>query len=237
LLGEKIGHVMQYASCVFVCNDYLASYARKWNRCIEQVPTVVQDESYAGMRKKKKKHNGTFVIRWIGSRTTSPYLLTLLPLMERFVRRYEDVVFRLVGFDTDLIDGRIRKECHIEVIPWDEMMEVEAICSFDVGIMPLPDTPWTKGKCGFKLIQYMACAKAVTASPVGVNRQMVEEGVNGFLCDGPNEWERAWQQLYEERIRCKEMGQAGLRRYKERYLYEKVCRAYMRKLNAIRERL
>ncbi|MDR9769432.1 glycosyltransferase [Acetomicrobium sp.] len=83
----------------------------------------------------------------------------------------------------------------VEILPWTEENEVAAIQNFDVGIMPLPDGPWERGKCGYKLIQYMACGRPVVASPVGVNRQIVEHGVNGFLANDTADWITALREL------------------------------------------
>jgi glycosyltransferase involved in cell wall biosynthesis len=100
---------------------------------------------------------------------------------------------------------------------WDEATETAEIGNFDVGIMPLPDNPWERGKCGFKLIQYMACGKPVVASPVGVNREIVVEGVNGFLASTQKEWVDALLRLKENPALRRTMGERGRRMVEERY--------------------
>jgi glycosyltransferase involved in cell wall biosynthesis len=97
----------------------------------------------------------------------------------------------------------------MESIAWSEQTEVQSIANFDIGIMPLLDEPFARGKCGYKLIQYMACGLPVVASPVGVNSQIVEHGVNGFLADTPEQWEHALQTLLTDASLRQRMGQAG----------------------------
>ena len=100
---------------------------------------------------------------------------------------------------------------------WDEATETGEIGKFDVGIMPLPDNPWERGKCGFKLIQYMACGKPVVASPVGVNREIVVDGVNGFLASSHDEWVRALERLKSDPELRRTMGANGRRMVEEKY--------------------
>jgi glycosyltransferase involved in cell wall biosynthesis len=103
------------------------------------------------------------------------------------------------------------------VLPWREDTEVDEMRRFDVGIMPLPDEPWARGKCGFKLIQYMACSLPVVASPVGVNAEIVQDGVNGSLATTTAEWVQALQALRADLGMRQRMGVAGRRRVEERY--------------------
>jgi glycosyltransferase involved in cell wall biosynthesis len=104
-----------------------------------------------------------------------------------------------------------------EVRPWAEADEVRDIGEFDVGIMPLPDAPWERGKCGYKLIQYMACAKPVVASPVGVNHQLVASGVNGYLATTAGEWQQALAHLRADRALGQRLGEAGRAQIVDRY--------------------
>jgi hypothetical protein len=102
-------------------------------------------------------------------------------------------------------------------IPWTEQTEAASIASFDIGIMPLLDGAFERGKCGYKLIQYMACGLPVVASPVGVNRQIVEHGVNGFLAETPEQWEQALQTLLADAGLRQRMGQAGRLKVEQHY--------------------
>ena len=107
----------------------------------------------------------------------------------------------------------------IASVPWSEDTEVASLQTLDVGIMPLLDGPFERGKCGYKLIQYMACGLPVVASPVGVNRQIVEHGVNGFLAETPAQWAEALQTLLADPALRERMGQAGGRKLKPNTAY------------------
>ena len=201
LLGKKIDVVMRRASTVTVGNDYLGERARAAGaRSIEYVPTAVDLDRY---RARLPRHGAPFTIGWIGSPSTVKYLSLVGPALAAFCH---DANARLVvvGARVAELDG-----VPVEMRPWSETTEVEDILDFDVGIMPLPDDPWERGKCGYKLIQYMACSRPVIASPVGVNRQIVEHGVNGFLATTLAEWRSALDTLQAEPQLAVRMGVAG----------------------------
>jgi glycosyltransferase involved in cell wall biosynthesis len=120
------------------------------------------------------------------------------------IKKKFNVRFVAVGANQNEI-----RDDDIEVIPWTEESEVSSIQSFDIGIMPLPDEPWERGKCGYKIIQYMACGLPVVASPVGVNTKIIQKGKNGFLARNPKEWETALIKLIANPKLRKQMGTNG----------------------------
>ena len=130
-----------------------------------------------------------FVIGWIGSQSTTRYLVPLLTVLQQ-ATGWEETSLRLVGSGELNLPG-----VAADIMDWSESSEVHAVQSFTVGIMPLQDDPWARGKCGYKLIQYMACGLPVVASPVGVNGEIVEHGVSGFLADTEAEWLAALSEL------------------------------------------
>ncbi len=109
------------------------------------------------------------------------------------------------------------QEVPTEVKPWSEATEVADVLAFDVGIMPLTDEPWERGKCGYKLIQYMACSRPVIASPVGANRQIVDHAVNGFLAGTNQEWRSAFDTLSSAPDLRTRLGQAGRQKVEAHY--------------------
>ena len=209
LLGKKIDTVMRNASLVIAGNEYLAERARKAGaKQVEIIPTVVDLERYS---LSGKVTNQPLIIGWIGSPSTSRYLLSLKSVFKTLKKQF-DVRFVAVGAKSvDLPD------VPIECWPWSETTEVESILKFDIGIMPLTDTPWERGKCGYKLIQYMACGVPVVASPVGVNKQIVQHGENGFLANDLSEWEEMLSTLLQDYTLRGKMGGNGRERVESNY--------------------
>lgn len=211
LLGNKIAQVMQGAELVLAGNAYLADYARHAGaRRIEVVPTVIDLERYP-RKAIPRTDDKVFTIGWIGSPATAIYLQSIAQALAE-VCVDGRARLRLIGSGPIELPG-----VPVEVLSWSEAAEVAEIRRFDVGIMPLPDEPWERGKCGLKLIQYMACGLPVVASPVGVNREIVEPGVNGFLAESSADWTKAFRTLMADPALRRRMGEAGRRRVEERY--------------------
>jgi glycosyltransferase involved in cell wall biosynthesis len=181
-LGQKIDGVMAGAACVIAGNRYLADRAvAAGAKRVEVVPTVVDMHRYQVGN--VPSADGKLRVGWIGTPQTWRDLG--YPIYEALAQELQngDVVFRAVG----AAPSPLRKES-LEIIPWTEESEVNAIQGMDIGIMPLTDTPWTRGKCGYKLIQYMACGKPVVASGVGVNNEIVRHEVDGFIVNDTSGW-------------------------------------------------
>lgn len=201
LLKNKIDTVMKYASIVIAGNAYLAERAKAAGaQRVEIIPTVVDTRHYLPS---KKRTAGPCVVGWIGTPGTSHYLH---PLLETFAELRQEFDVRLVAVGAREEDFR---STSIEVSSWSEGTEVLSIQEFDIGIMPLADSPWERGKCGYKLIQCMACAKPVVASPIGVNSEIVESGVNGYLAETPDDWARYLRLLVSDPQLRNTLGAAG----------------------------
>ena len=211
LLGRKFAHVMQRSVSVLAGNAYLADYARDaGSAAIEVVPTVVDVDYY---RVKTDRDSGAEpVIGWIG--TPSTWRECVEPFLPVFRSGAQTSGARIHAVGARMTSG---EEAGIHFLPWSEEGEIEQINAMDIGVMPLPDTPWMRGKCGYKLIQYMACGLPVIASPVGVNAEIVEHGVNGFLAETPGDWSRALETLISNPELRLQMGAAGRERAEERY--------------------
>jgi glycosyltransferase involved in cell wall biosynthesis len=210
VLGPKVARVMQLADLVVVGNVYLAEYAsRAGARNVRILPTVVDLERYPPMP--ERSDLSVFTIGWIGSPSTARYLQGIASALAE-VCRSGSVKLRLIGSGPISLPG-----VPAEIIPWSEDTEVSEIRKFDVGIMPLPDEPWTRGKCGLKLIQYMAVGLPVVASAVGANTTIVEHGVNGFLANSLDEWEWVLRTLANDSALRQRMGSAGRARVERDY--------------------
>jgi glycosyltransferase involved in cell wall biosynthesis len=201
LLGSKIDQVMKKSALVVAGNDYLADRAQKAGAPrIEVLPTVLDLKKY---NKTPQPDNNPFTIGWIGSPATSRYLTHIAPALEYICKQGGSRVVLVGAGKVDLPDIPIQ---HVE---WSEDTEVKEIQRFDVGIMPLPDDPWERGKCGFKLIQYMACVRPVVGSPVGVNSKIIQCGVNGYQASTNSEWIKALLLLKQNKDDRKRMGEVG----------------------------
>ncbi len=212
LLSRKIDLLMKQSALVICGNLYLAERAIQAGASrVEILPTVVDLAKYPIEQKVQNHH---FTIGWIGSPSTTRYLESLAPVFQNICANHQA---RLVAIGAKYFQiGGI----DLEIKKWSEATEVNDLSQIDVGIMPLDNTPWSRGKCGFKLIQYMACSKAVIASPVGVNTNIVENGVNGFLASTHQEWIDALVKLRDHRELQEQMGKNGRTTVDNRYSLE-----------------
>lgn len=208
-LAGKIDRVMNGSSLVVAGNRYLAARAQMAGaRWVETLPTVVDLDRYPNVGAKKQNE---FKLGWIGTPMTSSYLAYARSALVALTADKKTQVVA-VGAGRNPIAG-----VDVEVRPWTEGEEVAEVQQFDVGIMPLPDGPWERGKCGYKLIQYMACAKPVVASAVGANIDIIQHGVNGFLAGSEAEWKEALETLRDNPKLREEMGRAGRRLVERQY--------------------
>lgn len=212
LFAGKHPALMRGAAMVVAGNQYLADFATQAGaRRVEMVPTVIDLDRYpAEGRSLPKADTAPPCIGWIGQRSTASFLVPYQSLFERMSAAGQ-ARFTAIGIDARGLG------LPMDSIAWSEETEVQSIANFDIGIMPLVDEPFARGKCGYKLIQYMACGLPVVASPVGVNCQIVEHGVNGFLAETPAQWEKALQVLLADAGLRQQMGQAGRQKIEQQY--------------------
>ena len=209
-LGRKLQSTIGGAEIVTAGNAYLADYARSFCPRVEIVPTVVDLNAYS--RRPKPFSASVLTIGWIG--TPSTWIEYMAPIMPLMIKEAEAAGARIAAVGA----GRAAAaHPFLDNLQWTEETEVARIHAMDIGIMPLTDTPWARGKCGYKLIQYMACGIPVIASPVGVNTEIVEHGVNGFLASSDAEWAEALQTLLRDANLRARMGEAGRRKVEREY--------------------
>ena len=209
LLGAKLVPLMRRADIAFCGNAYLRSYADRYCARTELIPTTVDVVGYRP--RGARSATGPVTAGWIGSPSTWPYCEQIAGVLADYANAPHRAVL-IVG-----AQHAVSKPHPFQFRDWAETREVADIHEMDIGIMPVPDEPWARGKCGYKLIQYMACAIPVVASPVGVNKDIVEHGVNGFLASSDAEWRGALNRLAADPALRKRMGDAGRTRVEERY--------------------
>lgn len=187
LLGKKIDKVMKYSTIVFAGNGYLADKAVSAGaQRVLYVPTVIDLEKYS-VHHKSRARSSEFILGWIGSPSTYKYFEKIIPTLYKVKEKYEMLKVIVVGAKLYEV-----QQDFISYVPWQESTEVDEIRKFHVGVMPLEDSLWAKGKCAYKLLQYMGCGIPVLASPIGANNDVVSNGYNGYLVS-----DEAWFQMIE----------------------------------------
>jgi len=219
LFRHKIDKVMKYSRCVIAGNSYLKEKAiSSGAKNVQIIPTVIDLNRYSV---KNKYDAENIVIGWIGTNSTIKYVKKIVPVLEELIARYK-VQIHIVGAGESL--GLGKNETHVK---WSEDSEVQSILAFDIGIMPLDDGDWERGKCGYKLIQYMACAIPVVASAVGANMDIVEHGHNGFLVSELNDWYDYMEQYIKNAALRKQHGKEGRSLVENKYCVQKQIDQYI----------
>ncbi len=210
---------------VWAGNLYLADRARQYNEAVKILPTSLDYRKYL---LEVEKDSDYFDLVWIGSRSTQKYLKESLPLLESLSEIIPNLRLKIVA-DFDLPTKRLKTVA----VPWSEEVEAEALASAHVGIAPMPDDPWTKGKCGLKVLQYMAAGLPVVSSPAGVNREIVQQGVTGFLAEKAGDWKTAIERLFHDSELRHSMGKAGQKRVIEHFSVDETFRKMSESLNSL----
>jgi glycosyltransferase involved in cell wall biosynthesis len=214
LLCDRIDRLMGAADAVTAGSPYLAERARAAGaRRVVDVPTTIDLERYtADAGRGGRAAGGPVRIGWIGTPRTARYLDPYAGAFEA-VLRSGAARFVLIGAGSEALGG----VPNVERRAWSEETEVADLASCDIGVMPLPDEPFERGKCGYKLVQFLALGKPVVASPVGVNATIVEPGTNGLFARDPAEWRAALEALIAEPARRRAMGAEGRRCVESRF--------------------
>lgn len=208
-LSQKIEKIMQKSTLVIAGNKYIADYAKSSGvKKIEIIPTSINTNKII---KSAKSNSELFRIGWIGSASTSKHINEVSDVL-KFICKDDKILFKAIGANKKYL-----YDIPVEILPWIEKKEVEEISNFDVGIMPLPNSSWEKGKCGLKLIQYMSCGLPVIASPIGMNKEIIDHGKNGFLAKNFDEWVKYLLKLKNNPELRYKMGQEGLRKVRLNY--------------------
>jgi len=207
---DKIAHIIKISNHVIAGNKYLSNYALRYNRSISIIPTPIDTDRY--YPDTIKSHRDKVVVGWMGSITALPLLNAMKDIFTCLSKRFHNVRFIIVGGDFSIngLSTIISKQ-------WSLEEEKEYIKTFDIGIMPLPENEWMKGKCGFKAILYMSMGIPCVCSPVGVSKEIIRDGVNGFLAGTDDEWIKKLSLLIEDPELRRRLGMAGRKTVEERY--------------------
>ena len=207
----RVATILRLSSEVVVGNSFLAEYARRHNDSVTVIPTAV-DTSRFVPRSPDAAPRQQLVVGWIGSPTTFAYLEGLAGVLRDVATRH-DFVLKVSGAGRPVEFPGV----NVQEVPWSMADEVRLFNSCDVGVYPLTDDEWSKGKCGFKAIQCMACGVPVVAAAVGVNREIIEDGRNSFLASTPGEWVEKLGRLLSDAGLRRRMAIAGRETIEQRY--------------------
>ena len=212
------GRLRRFAATVRACdaviagNSFLRDQAARWagRSTVHVIPTCVDPRRYP-LAKHARSGSGVQLV-WVGSSSTLRGLEACTPLLEEVGRR-------VPGLRLKLVCDRFLRLGHLAVVPepWTEADEAAALARADVGISWVPDDLWSRGKCGLKVLQYMAAGLPVIANPVGVHAEMIRHGENGFLAETPGQWAEAVGRLARDPALRRRMGRAGRRRVESDY--------------------
>lgn len=210
-LKDKHSLLISKAISVIVGNSYLGNYCQNAQaKNIKYLPTAVNFEKYKDLRPKKRSLQQPPIIGWIGQQSTAYNLKPLRHIFEKLVAE-ESASLSLIGIDGKFLDFPVTS------FHWSEDSEVDNIAKFDIGIMPLQDGPFERGKCGYKLIQYMSCGIPVIGSGVGENIHIIDHGVNGFIANNSVDWAKYLQTLINDPDLRVKMGTAGREKILKEY--------------------
>lgn len=207
----KFYQTVSFANKIIAGNEYLANQVRSFNRNVTVIPTTIDTQVHVPLPSLRDKE--TLVIGWSGSISTIKHFESLQPVLFRLKEEFgSKLSFKVLG-----PAGYKNKKLQISSIPWSAEKEVAELNSFDIGIMPLPDDEWSRGKCGLKGLSYMACGVPAVFSAIGVNREIINQGVNGFLANSQEDWYNCLKQLLVDRELRSRVGEAGRRTVEEKY--------------------
>ncbi len=203
----KVKHICKWSYKVICGNIFLADYAKKYNSKVMVIPTTI-DLKY---HKKLPNNNKKITIGWTGTHSTLKHLDLIIPVIKKLEKEFD--------FDFIIISDK-KPEFNVsslKFIEWKKETEIEDLNKIDIGIMPLYDSDWEKGKCGFKGIQYMSLGIPAVMSPVGVNTEIITHGKNGFLAKNEKEWFSILSELIRNEKLRKTIGQEGKKTIKDTY--------------------
>jgi len=212
----KVRLICKWSYKISCGNEYLCNFAHQYNKNVILIPTTIDTEKVHNPALYNAVHRFTddekIIIGWTGSHSTLKYLGAIESVLQNLEMKYQQLEFWVIADKSP----QLELKC-LRFKPWSLKSEIADLAEFDIGIMPLPDDEWANGKCGFKVLQYMALQIPAIASPVGVNRQIIQSGINGYLCDSLKSWEGHLMELIENKALRNSIGIEARNTVIERY--------------------
>jgi glycosyltransferase involved in cell wall biosynthesis len=206
---SKVRYIIKWSYKVSCGNAYLADYARQYNKNVVVNPTTIDTISLHNQI--KNQHTDSMTIGWTGTHSTAQYLDNIIPIIEKLEKTY-DFTFEIIS---NVPPNYTLKS--LKYTSWSKDTEIEDLLRFNIGVMPLTDDKWSKGKCGFKALQYMSLGIPALVSPVGVNTSIVDDGINGMICRNAHEWEQAIEKLLTDKNLKSQLGINARKKIEAKY--------------------
>ncbi len=225
--SNKTAKIISMSKIIFAGNSYLADYALKFNQNVKIIPTTIDTEYHSNNTIHKTKK--AICIGWTGTSTTLKHFETAITALNKIKQKYKDKIYFkvIVNFSYEL------ESLSLKATQWNKNTEIADLCEFDIGIMPLPNDEWSKGKCGFKGLQYMALEIPTIMSPVGVNAEIINDGTNGFLASTSEEWIEKLSILIESPELRNKLGKAGRKTVLEHFSVDFQKQNYLNYINEL----
>jgi glycosyltransferase involved in cell wall biosynthesis len=222
---KKTENIITLSMAVFAGNNYLGNYARQFNNNVSIIPTTIDTGYHIPKHTNSSKK---ICIGWTGSNTTIKHFESIIPVLIKIKEKYSNVYFKLIGDESFY-----SKELDLTGTKWVYESEIEDLQELDIGLMPLPQDEWSKGKCGFKGLQYMAIGVPAIMAPVGVNTEIIEDGINGYVASADSEWIDRLSILIESKELREKIGSEGRETIVKKYSVKSQQNLYLSKLTSL----
>lgn len=209
---SKVSSIIKWSHKISCGNDFLCDYAKKYNSNVVLNPTTI--DMFNLHNETKNQHSDRFVIGWTGTHSTIKYLEPIVPVIEQLEKQFD---FDFLVISNRKPDWNLKSLKYLE---WQKETEVADLLKMNIGLMPIPDDDWAKGKCGFKALQYMSLGIPALVSPVAVNKKIVDDGINGYWCNTEEQWKVAISALTQSGTLREKMGKAAKEKIKNYYSVE-----------------
>jgi len=211
---NKVKKICGWAYKVSCGNNYLCDYARQFNSNVVLNPTTIDTKSLHNpvLYEYKKDKIDRIIIGWTGSQSTLKYLESIVPTIQSLEKKYSEIQFLVIANKKPKLDIK-----SLVFVPWNIASEIPDLLQIDIGIMPLPDDEWSRGKCGFKALQYLALEIPAIISPVGVNSTIVTQDINGYFSSTADEWYNKIELLIKDKTLRTQLGKMGRQAVEQHY--------------------
>lgn len=228
--GTFLKRIVEQCVSVFCGNDFLAEHVSRWNPNITIIPTAVDVQRYKPIEPTRETDD--LVIGWIGSSSGLQYLYSIEDALRTILGAYPQVRVRVISDQPP--NFRTLPSWQVEFHRWSVETEVASIQNMTIGIMPLADSEWERGKCSYKMLQYLACGLPVVVSPVGMNAQVLSLGTCGIAASTRTEWQDALSDLLISPSLRREMGRNGRDIVEKHFSLEVIARLLSDQFHALR---